>query len=169
LDARASAHSRLSGREVLVLGGAQCLADDLARLGPWAGPVVAVNESGIAAPRVDLWASLHPDKLHGWMKQRPAKDYLSVSLHKKFGDYCDFYIEPRWNGSSGLYAADVALALGAAHVTLAGVPMDGSTNAHRGSAWAAFNGYRKGWLEALPQIKGRVSSVSGWTRELLCG
>lgn len=164
---RDAAASRLSGREVLILGGAECLASDLAALGEWSGPVMAVNESGIAAPRLDLWVSLHPNKLHFWMLKRGKWDFLSCGIHKKFGDYCDFYQEPRWNGSSGLYAVDVALSLGASGAVLCGVPMDGSKNAHRGKEWTPFEHYRKGWIDALPTLKGRVTSMSGWTREVL--
>ena len=101
MDAKALARSRLSGADVLVLGGAECLAADKEALGEWPGPIVAINETGIAEPRVDLWVSLHPDKLHFWMLKRGKKDFLSCSIHAKFGDYCDFYLPQRWNGSSG--------------------------------------------------------------------
>ena len=34
-------------------------------------------------------------------------------------------------------------------------------------AWRAAEAHHKGWHQALPQIKDRARSMSGWTAELL--
>ena len=33
--------------------------------------------------------------------------------------------------------------------------------------WRGFSGHRKGWMQALPFIKDRTRSMSGWTAEIL--
>lgn len=73
-------------------------------------------------------------------------------------------------GSSGFLAAEgVALgALGAEKVVLAGVPMLASA-AHEGdpASWDEADVYWATWEEHLPQLLGRVRSMSGRTRDVL--
>jgi hypothetical protein len=82
-------------------------------------------------------------------------------------------VKPKWQGTSGLYAVQVALEeLGFDGVILAGCPMDAAagtlapehslmTEAER------VDRYRPEWLKALPEIGSRTRSMSGWTRKLL--
>jgi hypothetical protein len=72
-----------------------------------------------------------------------------------------------WHGSSGLFAVKAAFEHGFDEVILCGVPMNNDLNIHRGEKWKQFNDFRNGWTDNLNELKGRVYSQSGWTKELL--
>ena len=81
-------------------------------------------------------------------------------------------VKPKWQGTSGLYAVQIALEeLGAEGVILAGVPIDAGHGARSPHSLmgepARVERYRAEWIKALPAIKHRVRSMSGWTRDLL--
>lgn len=72
------------------------------------------------------------------------------------------------SGSSGLFAVKVALIdLGYEDVVLCGVPMTATPHFDDNVPWPEVDLFKLGWEQALPQIDGRVRSMSGWTRELL--
>lgn len=168
----------------LVLGGGACVWADIEAalaLGEFA-LVVACNDIGAAWPgRLDAWVSLHGDKFGLWTERRARRDFepagrvyghtlprggkLSNVTHTT-----DFRFPGQLaTGSSGLFALKVALIdLGADRAVLCGVPMD-SAQAHFFSTpdWRGAKSHRGGWGEALPQIKDRARSMSGWTSELL--
>jgi hypothetical protein len=71
-------------------------------------------------------------------------------------------------GSSGLFGVQVATEeLGAERVVPCGVPMDGSRNAFTRSHWLNHGSYRRPWPRVAKLYRGRVYSMSGWTRTLL--
>lgn len=155
----------------LVLGGASCLYADLAALGSWRPDlVVATNEAGTVYPhRIDAWATLHPEKLTGWRmerwKNRGNGDYLTWS--RRNPELVD-RILTGWNqGSSGLFAVGVALECGAGSVILAGVPMTETPHFFNEQAWEGVRHHREAWERKADQMRGRVFSLSGWTRDLL--
>lgn len=82
-------------------------------------------------------------------------------------------VKPKWNGTSGLYAVQIAMEeLGFDGVILAGCPIDAAagTLAPENSLMtdpARVSKYRPEWLKALPDIGTRTRSMSGWTRDLL--
>lgn len=159
----------------LILGGAptwraeaQAAADLIGRR----RLVVAANLAGIHHKgRLDGWASLHPENLPTWRSERKgppaARHFVPSGLHalpwaEKAAD--------RWNGSSGLYAAQCALfEVGATAVILCGVPMDseaGHFTRPSGASWEGTADYRLGFEAALRECGGRIRSMGGWTAEL---
>lgn len=87
-------------------------------------------------------------------------------------DYPFKVVKLKWQGTSGLYAVQIALEeLGFDGVILAGVPIDAAGGANDPESLMAdaerVARYRPEWLKALPEIGVRVRSLSGWTRELL--
>lgn len=156
----------------LVLGGAACLWEDLRALGAWTGLTVATNDAGAFYPGIlDIWATLHPEKLFSWTEERARRggndDYEVWAWPGSAG--VTRAHRPTWSaaGSSGLYAVEVALELGAEQIVLAGVPMDAQPHVTGGEAWAHADDHRGAWLESASRLRGRVTSLSGWTRELL--
>jgi hypothetical protein len=168
-------------KRAIVLGGASGVWDELKALGNVAenAAIIAINDSGYAySGKIDYWVTLHPEKFAGWRQKRIYNgynmDFVSVghnstnikpeNMDKGMNEYVNGKL---WHGSSGLFAVKVAFEQGFDDVILCGVPMNGDVNIHRGESWKQFNDFRNGWEEALPELKGRVYSQSGWTRELL--
>lgn len=123
------------------------------------------------------FATLHPEKGRRFLE---GIDYTALPLFSSEANSNDRFpwrVEKEfWRGTSGLFAVQVAIkTLGFAGVIVAGVPIDhvaGTTyklEPRYAGKWA--NGYedryRSGWRLALPHIKDRVRSMSGWTKELL--
>jgi hypothetical protein len=81
-------------------------------------------------------------------------------------------VKPKWHGSSGLYAVQIALEeMGFDGAILAGCPMDaagGTLCAHSEMSEAAkVDRFKPQWLRALPHIGARTRSMSGWTQKIL--
>lgn len=161
-----------------VLGGAGGVWEELATLREMMGAspdiIVATNDAGTVYPgRLDGWATLHHEKLAKWQALRGRRDYRAFTIKGHWDlDETVEIVPERWKGSSGLYAAQIALdAFGAGQVVLCGVPL-WPTNGHFFSptkVWPEAELYRRGFKAALPVIRGSVRSMSGWTRELLGG
>lgn len=157
----------------LVLGGAVGVwgeHDDARTLAP-SSKIIAVNDAGALAPHLDAWATLHPENFDGWMAKRKERcgndDYKAFSIDST-GPWTK--VIDRWAGSSGLYAAQIALQqLGASGVILCGCPLTkkGRHFFDKNNEWSDAEVYRKGFKAAFPVIQGKVRSMSGWTRELL--
>lgn len=177
-------HYRKSKRAI-VLGGADCVWDDLASLGNLAdtADIIAVNDSGYAYEgEIKYWVSLHPEKFKIWEPMRAARtketNYIKIGYAKQGKDkrqeLSDEYTQ-NWrnaqgvelSGSSGLFAAKVALEKGYDEIILCGVPMDCRTNIHRGKQWAEFKNYTAAWEAFKDKLLGKVRSQSGWTKNLL--
>lgn len=133
--------------------------------------IVAANWAGVHwRGQLHAHATLHPEHLAEWRAARrvPADRYfVPAGLHalpwaEKAAD--------RWNGSSGLYAAQVALfEVGATAVIFCGVPMDseaGHFTRPPGASWEGTSDYRLGFEAALRECGGRVRSMGGWTADL---
>jgi hypothetical protein len=157
----------------LVLGGADCLWRDLASLGRWTPELVVATNDAIAAysHRIDHAATLHPEKLVGWRLDRWRNggngEYLTWS--RRNPELVD-RILTGWNqGSSGMFAVGVALEMGAERVVLAGVPMTETPHFHSPAPWEGVRHHRDAWEKRADEMRGRVVSCSGWTRELLGG
>jgi len=144
---------------------------------PWPGVVVVVNDAGFRASvdgriwdrPVHHWATLHAEKLGGWMAQRKAAGlpdgYQTWSSVKR--TVVQNHFNGLTGGSSGLYAVSVALqALKHPRILLCGVPMNLSRNAFSGQDWHSYKRYRKGWEREREWLAPRVRSFSGWTREM---
>jgi len=146
----------------VVLGGAACLWDDLVRLGAFTGAVVAVNQAGIHYPHpIQYWATLHPANLLHWRGERARRghDMAFEAWTDRVGG---------WDtGSSGLHAAGCALRAGYGPVVLCGVPMDASEHFHGVDPWPHADVHWPAWLAKADEMRGRVFSMSGRTRDLL--
>lgn len=163
----------------LVIGGAKGVWDEVGRAYSEfdINVVVAVNMAIVNAVRVDVAVSLHPSKLEGWLNEReltPIERVVSFKDHRGQEKYpVTDVVKFLWpgmlkSGSSGLYAAKVAMELlGADKVILAGVPMDGGPHYYDDKPWGIPKDFREGWVQASPHIIGKVKSYGGWTRDLL--
>lgn len=146
--------------------------------------VIVVGKMLVSFPhRVDHVASFHAELFDGWAARRaraclpPAACYWGATykgrnLGQKVTKASPLKYVKCVGGSSGLLATEgVALgALGAHRVVLAGVPMLASAG-HEGDAtgrpWDEADRYWATWEEYLPQLLGRVRSMSGRTRDAL--
>lgn len=162
----------------LILGGSPDVwkdAEEAAALLNRRHLVVAANLAGIRWPgKLDAHCTQHTEHLARWKAERAAakrpaatRYFVPAGLHvlpwaEKAAD--------RWNGSSGLYAAQVALfELGATAVILCGIPMDaeaGHFDRPAGVSWEGTADYRLGFEAALRECGGRIRSSGGWTSRL---
>lgn len=167
---------RFSG-PLLVMGGGRTVWDDYAKVRPWKGEIMAVNDIGAHLhDRIRHWVTLHPEYMTGWKKFRLGHHYgdaVPPMIHShKPGDAIDMV----WpldavGGTSGLFACYIGLLLGYDEIVLAGIPMDG-TGHWFDPPWVstefADRATENEWKCAIRQIfKGRVSSLSGHTRDWL--
>lgn len=169
----------------LVIGGAGCVWDDVRQAMAMTrfDGVVACNDVGAVWPgRLDGWATLHPEKMHRWTTERTRNGFSRPgrivchhqARHGRLPACVDGTTEHHFEGqtvtgSSGLFAAKMALIdLGFDKAILCGIPMLASPG-HFFDArpWNGVTSHRHGWREAMPIIKDRLRSVSGWTAELL--
>ena len=119
---------------------------------------------------VDYAGTLHPDKMHGWERER-VKNKLpmpfgSIWCHRS---YLGFSNNTRdWQGSSGLFMTKVALEAGFTHIILCGVPMEvEADHIIRHKPWHAAPGFIRGWQRHMIELKPFVRSMSGWTQQQL--
>ncbi len=160
----------------LVVGSAACVATDLATWGDRPAQVVAVNRQISDYPGViAAGASLHQELVPEWRASRTQAEPWALHLHEP-ADGADVVtpLPDGWHGTSALYAVAVAMSLGAERVILVGCPIDDAPHYYPGptlynapplAPWLAY--YRRGWRTAYPTIAGLVTSLSGWTRDLL--
>lgn len=164
--------------KLLICGSARCLWDDLAALGPWEGPVMAVNRAGCDLPKEpEHWAIGDP---HAVSFLLPARDHRIDDgvLKPVYGGRVHSwrkvpFVTDVWDvmpsGSTSLFAAKIALRMGFDAI-LAGVPFDASGHYYSapGIGWdfPVLEDWPE-WEAAAPLLKGRVTSMSGRTRDLL--
>jgi len=167
----------------LVLGGGQCVWDDIdaleALMGePWPGVVLVCNDMGYKEGHsgrrwdrpIHHWCTLHAEKLQGWQNQRrnaglPKIEETWSSVRRTV---VKNHFQGITGGSSGLYTVSVALfALGYPRVVTCGIPMDATKNTFSARDWTSFKRYKLGWERDINRLKGRVRSMSGWTAQVL--
>jgi len=159
----------------VVVGGAAAALDELdAARGLCAASgevptIIAVNDQIARFPDEIIAVTLHYDRLLYWIKDRAARGYPApvetwAWWRPPRMPGLVTHVTAQWDGSSGLHGVAVALQRGHAKVILAGVPMDaGAGHIAREGPWVDCERYRKGWIERMPQLIGRVRSMSGWT------
>jgi hypothetical protein len=182
------------GPPALVIGGGECVWDDVRRLEEmlgmeWPWTVIAVNDVGCHWPRkIDHWCTLHPEKLPAWMELRKRNKhpdgYVTWTRENrirrtKSGDIATTHrktpTHPFQGGASGLLAVAVAYEIGARTVALCGVPMTNtphfkeSTVHKSGKNWPGSHSHLRAWGKpaVLGKLKGRVCSMAGETKKLL--
>lgn len=153
---------------VLVIGSGVAVRSELAMVNRADfDTVIGVNRAAVEFRPVDIHCSLHPRDF------APIKAAYMVS----HADYrgVDEIFDCLWrvggtSGSSGLYAVKYALErLGADHIVLAGVGMDEGPHFYNPSKWHQATRFQREWVHVLPKIRGKVTSLGGWTAELLNG
>lgn len=161
---------------LIAIGGASCAWDDYEQakeLCPDAD-IGAVNEAARDFPgRLSLFVTLHAEKLGAWQRQRECKglntDYTACSNKGHFDARIDFVTNEVWSGSSGLFLCQVAaIKFRYTRIICCGIPIDERPHYFDKKEWSGVSRYRRGWIEAMqqPELKGKVRSMSGWTREL---
>lgn len=165
----------------LVLGSAQCLWADVDRaldLGEFKG-VVAAKRAGVLWPgRLDAWVTLHPERVSKDIAERKSLGHPAaarVYCHEEVGAFPGITHRTHFRfkgqnttGSSGLFAVKVAFELGYTRAVLCGIPLQSSEGRIGfGPFWVGSRHFQKGFIEALPHLKDRVRSMSGWTSEKL--
>lgn len=149
---------------------------------------IVVNEAFELVRHFDVWCTLHPERLPGWIERARLRTDLRqvlyfvpdldaddmVTIMKGRGYEPDWI--PHWwkwheenSGSSGLFAVGVAFSLGCEKVLLAGVPMDKQRHWNGTEPWADRDRFAAAWSAVKLRLEGKVRSLSGWTRELLGG
>jgi len=119
---------------------------------------------------VDYAVTLHPDKMHGWQRER-TKNKLPMPFGQIWchRDYLGFTHHTRdWQGSSGLFMTKIALEVGFKYNILCGVPMDvDADHITRHLPWHSAPGFVRGWTKHMIELKPYVRSMSGWTQQQL--
>lgn len=151
-------------------------------LGEFSG-VVTCNDVTAAYPgQIDACASLHSAQWPGWLTERqrrgheaPARVFGHLEASKGKGahvvtDWTEYRFPGQdRSGSSGLFAAKVALIdLGFDKIVFCGVPMTaGQRHYFDARPWSGASAHTDGWRQALPILRDRARSMSGWSAELL--
>lgn len=163
---------------LLILGGAACVWEDFARVRPWGGEIMAVNDIGAHLHDiVRHWCTLHPEYLAGWRAYRAGHCYgegVPPSTHApRWRDGVDrVWSMSNYGDTSGLFACFVGLMLGYESIVLAGVPATDEPH-YFDPPWQRCSGYDPGiawstWSWASSTVfAGRVKSLSGNTRDWL--
>ena len=180
-------------KQAIIIGSASCVFDDFDAAVAAIGvnfDLCAVKYAGVFWPgEIDYWISLHPEKLQPFVEERGRRGHppaRRIIVHRqqmdrevgrwKYPINAEVYPEFRWveNGSSGsssLYAVKCLLKDGYERIVLCGCPMDKTVMHLEPNATPRFakstEHFKRGWQQALPEIRDKVYSMSGWTRDLL--
>ena len=164
--------------QMIIVGSAPCAADDIARLpkmGPRKWMAVGMDAIDKCPGRVDYIATNHPEDIpviRQIMRERSEAaggntDYQIIgpgveSVSPRAYDIIEPYRPP--SGSSAITGATAAITMGHERIVLCGCPLTG--NAPEGNPYEAF---RPGWIANKDLLYGKVTSMSGWTREVFGG
>lgn len=179
---------KIAGRykgTAIVLGCGPTVWEDLARLSGIEADIIAVNEVGIFLPQKPVhWVSLHAECFQWMLPLR--KDFIfdsnglhmggpinTHSIHRCAGV---MHVWPKLevppgDGGSALAACRIGFRLGYEREILAGIPLDGRRHFYDPPSFVSpvefecYLGAFKG--AARNEFRGRVTSMSGKTRELL--
>lgn len=161
-------------RVAFVLGGANCLHRDLRVAESLVSPstIVATNNAGRDYPgELPHWVTLHTELMPAWIAEResaglpPAQNFWTSNVKTIPPEHERLYNRVEsWDGSSGLLAITVALALGYDKIILCGVPLE-KRAAHYDDdrPWDDAPRYRAAWSRHMHLMEGKVKSFSGWT------
>ena len=148
---------------LLVLGTAPCVFDDMERAPD--GDRMVVNLAGVHFRHFKYWASVNEHEMQDLLDARSAAGLSKkgFEIHVP-GDFPNATVWRKYRcPSSGLFAARIGVKLGYDRVILCGVPQSGinTFDGHKGNyedVWFA-------WEERLPELRGRVFSMSGQTKD----
>ena len=162
---------------LLVMGGGRTVWEDYAKVRPWKGEIMAVNDVGaVLHDRIRHWVTLHAEYMQGWRTYREKHLYGQGVPATTHGYKGEPGIDCIWRvgnlgGTSGLFGCFIGLMLGYTEIVLAGVPMTNDGHFFD-PPWYRSDFEDKAisfvWREARENIfKGRVTSLSGNTRDWL--
>lgn len=161
-----------------VMGGANTLQADLEAAKSLVKPHTLIFTNHIGRDWegiVPHWVTLHTEKMPKWIRERedkglpPAETFWTSNTKTIPPEHQNLYSHvPSWDGSSGLLAVTVAMWLGYEKIILCGVPLDKKACHYDDKdPWMDAPRYRSAWTKRLKLLKGRVKSLSGWTKEIL--
>lgn len=160
---------------LLIIGGGRTVWDDYAKVRPWKGEIMCVNDVGaILHDRVRHWVTLHPEYMPGWFTYRQKHLFGSGDHPMTHAAKSKPGIDVAWDlsnvgGTSGLFAIHIALMLGYGEIVLAGIPMTNDGH-YFDPPWYrtdfADKATEVAWKWAINSVfAGRVSSLSGNTKD----
>jgi hypothetical protein len=157
------------------MGGGRTVWSDYAKVRPWKGEIMAVNDVGAHLhDRVRHWVTLHPEYMPGWMAYRLGHLYGSGDHPMTHSQKQKPGVDVVWpmgnlGGTSGLFGCFVGLMLGYSEIVLAGVPMTNDGH-YFDPPWYGTEFADKpteiAWKWAIKNVfDGRVSSLSGASQQ----
>lgn len=157
--------------ELLIASTGWNLKADLAEHGG-SGPIMAVNCAGMFLPRLAHWFTCDTWSLKEWEAVRLAylpHANISYKTHSKMGMKADVLwpFDGRTACTSGLTAALVAILLGYDRITLAGLPGDDKGHFYPDTYDEFYTCHEPQWRLIAKEYPGRVTSLSGNTKEWL--
>ena len=173
--------------ELLLVGGGRCVWEDTRGL-PISTTTMVVNDMGMYWPgKITHWYSNDIEQLIHWAPGRRRRLQTLYGgggkLHSCFTrDGPGYQHVNHWpfpgQGSSGLVALLVAIAMGYDNITVVGVPFDNSGHFYDpphghtlggGNLWSNFEGETPDRLiqRTLPFLVGKVRAISGRLKEAL--
>jgi hypothetical protein len=165
----------------LIMGDGRTLKSDLETFLKTAQPhdVISINRSFHAYPgNIRHWAKVDGPEYVYMAEHLPLINNGAMPIRHTLGEVRGFDVDwddgreyaKRWDGSSSLFAAMIAVAMGYEKVILAGCPMD--LNGHwyfegeTGPDWEEED--YQAWREfAKTEDARKVESLSGFTKEVL--
>jgi len=165
----------MQNKTLIVMGSAPCLMSDLAKVKKYKADYMAANESAVMyLDPIQHLVTYHPVFLPGYIAARKAlggnTDFITHA-HKGFinPDTLKEVVSKIWplpkvnpgytdflSGTSTLFGVEVGLNLGYEKIIVCGAPMEGE-----------YAKFQEAWKRALPLLKNKVVSMSGWTKEIL--
>ena len=132
-----------------------------------------INDHIKSFPERGIAITLHPDKLngaHAWLNHRRNANLAwpqEIWAHRKHVAVTHDTATIDWQGSSGLFAVQVARRKGFTKIIACGVPMtvDGG-HFIRKQKWQSAIAFRNGWVRSKNEIASSFRSMSGWTKEM---
>lgn len=167
------------GRSCLIIGGAACVWDDLQKVPHGIYDKMVVNDIGCYLDwPIDHWVSMHAKYLVMWMRLRRGHclafgdKFLSHTHRSQESVTCAWHLNNPWP-YSGMFAIQVAIALGYEKILLAGVPQDGTLRFFD-PPWTKQNhaDTNKSLMQncsLLPEVMRCTRSMSGWTKDFFGG
>jgi len=162
---------------LLILGGGSTVWEDYAKVRPWPGEIMAINDVGqYLHDPLRHWVSFHPEYFPGWRAFRAGHLYgagYDLTCHaQKHREGVDVvWGVQNAGGSSGLFGVLIGLMLGYERIVLAGIPMDNTRHFFDPPWYGHDLGDRANeivWREMRDRhFDGRVKSLSGRTMKWL--
>lgn len=170
----------MGNKSVLIIGRGAGVWDEVAAAKKLFTPdlTVAINIAGRDYPHAfDHWVTYHPEQYPGWITTRQEAGYpggmtlwTAIFEGHHLGSHLKLPLQyvACDGGSSGYLAVVLSEGpLRGDRIVLCGIPLTDTPRYDDVRPWEEVEPYRKTWIEALPRLKTKVRSMSGWTREQL--